>query len=190
MNPVTRSVGDFQAAFSEIDFSDARLKDLVQRSFALIVSVEKQKMSLIDLRDYRIVKDYPISTATAGVGEEEGSGRTPRGLHFIDEMIGDGCSPRTWFVSRQPQDGEMEAGKSYITARILWLRGLQPGLNSGVHSQTGKSVDTHDRYIYIHGTNEEDKIGTPVSSGCVRMRPDDIIELYNRVMRGTLVLIH
>jgi hypothetical protein len=70
-----------------------------------------------------------------------------------------------------------------ITSRILWLRGLEPGVNQG------GDVDTHDRYIYLHGTQREDVIGQPISAGCVLMRNIDIIELYDEVRTGDLVWI-
>jgi lipoprotein-anchoring transpeptidase ErfK/SrfK len=91
--------------------------------------------------------------------------RVPTGRHF-SEIPGD------------------EADRSnLITSRILWLRGLEPGVNRG------EGVDTHDRYIYIHGTQREDMIGTPMSAGCVLMRNMDIIELYDEVRTGDLVWI-
>lgn len=73
--------------------------------------------------------------------------------------------------------------RNLITSRILWLRGLEPGVNAC------GDVDTHDRYIYIHGTQREDRIGKPISAGCVLMRNQDIIELYEEVRAGDLVWI-
>ena len=70
-----------------------------------------------------------------------------------------------------------------IMSRIMWLEGMQPGRNQGGY------VDTYQRYIYIHGTSDEDKIGTPSSIGCIRMSNDDIVELYRLVKSGTEVLI-
>ena len=70
-----------------------------------------------------------------------------------------------------------------ITSRILWLRGLEPGVNAG------GDVDTYGRYIYIHGTQHEERIGEPLSAGCVLMRNIDIIELYDQVRVGDLVWI-
>ncbi len=91
--------------------------------------------------------------------------RIPTGRHF-SELPGDAADPR-----------------NLITSRILWLRGLEPGVNAG------GDVDTHDRYIYIHGTQREDALGTPLSAGCVLMRNLDIIELYDEVRTGDLVWI-
>jgi len=70
-----------------------------------------------------------------------------------------------------------------ITSRILWLRGLEAGVN------LGGQVDTHARYIYIHGTQREDRIGEPLSAGCVLMRNADIVELFEEVRTGDLVWI-
>jgi lipoprotein-anchoring transpeptidase ErfK/SrfK len=92
-------------------------------------------------------------------------GRLPTGRHY-SEMAGDEASPT-----------------NLITSRILWLGGLEPGINAG------GDVDTHDRYIYIHGTQREEMIGRPMSAGCVLMRNTDIIELYDDVRAGDLVWI-
>ena len=79
---------------------------------------------------------------------------------------------------------EEEAGaRNLVTSRILWLRGLEPGVN------LGGDVDTHGRYIYIHGTHREERIGKPLSAGCVLMRNSDIVELYDEVRVGDLVWI-
>jgi len=44
--------------------------------------------------------------------------------------------------------------------------------------------------IGIHGTNEPWSVGSAASHGCIRMRPEDVIDLYPRVPVGTAVLIH
>lgn len=112
---------------------------------------------------------------------------TPRGLHEIAERIGAGQPPGMVFKSRIPlgihySEAPLE-DPNLITSRILWLRGLEQGVNRG------GEVDTYDRYVYIHGTNHEDRIGEPLSSGCVLMRNLDIIELYEEVRTGDQVLI-
>lgn len=78
---------------------------------------------------------------------------------------------------------ESDMQRQLITSRILWLRGLEPGVNRG------GDVDSHDRYIYLHGTNHEDRIGEPMSAGCIELRNLDIIELYEQVRTGDQVLI-
>jgi len=133
---------------------------------------------------------YRVSTSSRGPGEVHGSEQTPRGLHVVCEKIGDGCAPGTVFVGREPT-GELcsaevvqrEPGRDWILTRILWLQGLEPGRNRG------EGVDSRGRFIYIHGTPEEERIGEPASHGCIRMRNDDVVELFDRVEVGTPVEI-
>jgi len=115
---------------------------------------------------------------------------TPKGLHEIAERIGAGQPSGMVFKSRVPtglhfSEIPTEESKSHnlITSRILWLRGLEPGVNAG------GNVDTYKRYVYIHGTQREERIGEPLSAGCVLMRNADIIELYDDVRAGDLVWI-
>lgn len=141
-------------------------------------------------RNKSAIKSYVISTSKRPASNVEHSLGTPRGLHEIAERIGAGQPAGTVFKSRMPtgrhfsEIPEDEADRhNLITSRILWLRGLEPGVN------LGGNVDTHDRYIYIHGTQREDMIGRPLSAGCVLMRNGDIIELYDEVRTGDLVWI-
>lgn len=145
-------------------------------------------------RDGQLVKSYVISTSLRPPSNVKDSLGTPRGLHEIAERIGAGAPPGIVFKARantgrhfHELDAEEQA-RNLITTRILWLRGKEPGVNAGQNS-AGESVDTYARYVYIHGTNHEDKIGTPASSGCVQMRNLDIIELYDEVRAGDLVWI-
>lgn len=129
-----------------------------------------------------------VSTARNGPGERNGSECTPRGAHVIDAMIGGECAPDTVFVARVPT-GERctpalraaHPGRDWIITRILWLRGTEHGRNSG------GEVDTHARYIYLHGTPEGVPMGVPGSRGCVRMRNADIMTLFELVSVGTPV---
>jgi hypothetical protein len=131
-----------------------------------------------------------VSTARNGAGERSGSECTPRGAHVIDARIGAGCAPNTVFVARVPT-GEIctpalrarHPGRDWIITRILWLRGLEPGRNSG------GDVDTHARYIYLHGTPDGVPMGIPGSRGCIRMRNADILTLFELVDAGTPVHI-
>ena len=135
----------------------------------------------------KLVKSYVISTSRRPPSNIKDSLGTPRGLHAIAERIGAGQPPGMVFSARVP------TGKHYleypptdsnlITTRILWLRGLEPGVNQG------GDVDTYGRYIYIHGTQHESKIGTPLSSGCVLMTNADLIELFEAVRVGDHVWI-
>jgi hypothetical protein len=136
-----------------------------------------------------LVKSYPVSTSKRPPSNVKHSLGTPRGLHEIAERIGAGQPPGMVFkgrVSTGRHYSELPDADSHgnlITTRILWLRGLEPGVNRG------GDVDTHERYIYIHGTNHEDRIGEPLSAGCVLMRNLEIIELYEHVRAGDLVYI-
>jgi hypothetical protein len=119
---------------------------------------------------------------------------TPRGLHEIAERIGAGAPPGTVFK------GRVNTGKHFnelgdeanvaklITTRILWLRGLEPGVNAGKNA-AGEVVDTHARYVYIHGTNHEDRLGQPYSAGCVEMNNLEIVGLFEQVRNGDMVWI-
>jgi hypothetical protein len=138
-------------------------------------------------RQDNLVKSYAVSTSRRPPSNVKNSLGTPRGLHEIAERIGGGQPAGMVFDSRVPTGRHFselpdpEAG--LITTRILWLRGLEPGVN------LGGDVDTYERYVYIHGTSREDRIGSPQSAGCVLMRNLDIIELYDEVRAGDLVLI-
>lgn len=140
-------------------------------------------------RRSELVKSYVISTSKRPPSNVKNSLGTPRGLHEIAERIGAGQPPGMVFKARIPtgkhyfEHPDGGANADLITGRILWLRGLEPGVNRG------GDVDTHERYVYIHGTNHEDRIGEPLSSGCVLMRNVEIVELYEEVRAGDLVLI-
>jgi len=153
----------------------------------LVVDVTSQRMYLFE--QGRLAASYPVSTAERGTGNREGSLRTPLGLHRVDEKIGAGAPSGMIFRGRRPTGERAEiltqpdqrASRDDVTTRILWLAGLEPGVNQG------GDVDSKRRYIYIHGTPEEGRIGTPASHGCVRMTNDDVIELFDRVEVGALV---
>lgn len=136
-----------------------------------------------------LVKSYVVSTSMRPPSNIKGSLGTPRGLHEVAERIGAGQPAGMVFVSRAPtgrhfsEFSESESTRQLITSRILWLGGLEPGVNRG------DDVDSHDRYIYIHGTNHEDRIGEPMSAGCIEMRNVDVIELYDEMRTGDLVWI-
>ncbi len=136
-------------------------------------------------------RQYPVSTAANGVGELNGSFRTPRGEHVVRAMIGNDAQPGTIFVGRRPT-GEIYTpemriqypDRDWILTRILWLSGTEPGFN-----RRGE-VDTMRRYIYIHGSPGDVDMNKPGSAGCVRMRNEDIVELFDLVEAGVPVCIH
>ncbi|MDD2662484.1 MAG: L,D-transpeptidase [Dechloromonas sp.] len=145
----------------------------------LLVSVARQRMRLVDDAG-AVLRDYPVSTAKAGVGEVSGSYRTPRGRHVVRAKIGAGQPENTVFVRRRPT-GELwtpelaaaHPGRDWILTRILWLSGCEPGFNRLGH------CDTMRRYVYIHGSPETAEMGVPGSHGCIRMRNADIVELFD-----------
>ncbi len=169
-----------------LEYMDSRYPQRPQAPDLLYVSVQRQM--LFHVHEGRSVATYPISTAMAGLGSEQDSYRTPTGLHRVSEKFGDDVPPLGILKDRE-FTGEFAdtdfAGidKDWITSRILWLEGLEPGVNQGAN------VDSHERYIYIHGTANEKSIGTASSMGCVRMRNADVMELYGRIPVGTLVVI-
>lgn len=153
------------------------------------VNISQQLLSLFD-EDGTLLQQYPVSTSKYGVGSENGSEQTPLGLHRIKDKLGGAMPPNEVFIGRLPHgnlDECIERGvdlpDDVIMSRILWLEGMEPGRNKGGY------VDTYERYIYIHGTNHEDLIGTPSSIGCIRMRNADIIELFRLIEVGSEVLI-
>lgn len=155
----------------------------------LMISVARQRLQVVD-DDGALLKEYAVSTAKAGVGEQSDSYRTPRGLHIIRAKIGAGQAANTVFVRRRPTGeiwtpelAEQFPGRDWILTRILWLSGCEPGLN-----RLG-CVDTMRRYVYIHGSPDTAQMGMPGSHGCVRMRNADIIELFDQVPCYTAVEI-
>ncbi|HTL69882.1 MAG TPA: L,D-transpeptidase [Candidatus Eisenbacteria bacterium] len=154
----------------------------------LKIFVSEQKLVL--LRDGRAVKEYPVSTSKFGTGNRQLSQKTPTGRHTIARKIGAGSPAMTVFRNRvrtaetaKVNRSRRPSGDDLITTRILWLRGLEPGVNSG------KRVDSFHRLIYIHGTPDEGLIGTPASHGCIRMKNRDVVDLFDRVEPGTPVEI-
>ncbi|MBI3371189.1 MAG: L,D-transpeptidase [Betaproteobacteria bacterium] len=145
------------------------------------IDIAKQALELLD-DDGRLVKRYPVSTAANGLGEKDGSCCTPRGRHIVRAKIGAGQPLGAVFVGRRPTGeiwtAELDAkfpGRDWMLTRILWLSGCEPGFN-----RLG-DVDTMRRMIYIHGTPDSAEMGKPGSHGCVRMRNEDIAELFDLV---------
>jgi lipoprotein-anchoring transpeptidase ErfK/SrfK len=137
-----------------------------------------------------VAREYRVSTAANGAGERWGSEKTPRGWHRIRAKIGAGCDSGTVFVARRPTGERYSSAlaarypqRDWILTRILWLCGEEPGKN-----RLG-DVDTMRRFIYIHGCPDSEAMGKPGSHGCVRMRNQDVIELFDRVPAGLPVLI-
>ncbi len=158
------------------------------------ISISSQLLTLMDNADQRRLQ-YLISTAKNGAGEAMDSECTPRGKHIIAEKIGAGCAVNAVFIGRiatgevyAPALRERHPERDWILTRILWLSGIEEGRNKGQNN--GKNLDSHDRYIYIHGAPDDVLMGQPGSRGCVRMRNADIIELFDLVAEGTNVIIN
>ena len=153
------------------------------------ISIKKQNLSLFERGI--LVKCFSISTAKRGVGQQKNSFKTPLGKHVVRAKIGDTLPIFTVFSARRatneiwtPKALLSKTHKDWILSRIIWLSGCELGIN-----RLG-SVDTMQRYIYIHGTPYEKELGHPVSEGCVRMGNRDVIELFNLISLGTNVFIN
>ncbi|HEX7081912.1 MAG TPA: L,D-transpeptidase [Gammaproteobacteria bacterium] len=150
------------------------------------VSLERQSLELLE--DDELVREYRVSTSKHGPGERRGSFRTPRGRHVVRAKIGAGAPPGAVFRGRRftgeiytPELARAFPGRDFVLTRILWLSGTEVGRN-----RLG-DVDTMRRYIYIHGAPDSEPMGVPGSIGCIRMRNDEIVELFDRVPVGTVV---
>ena len=165
-------------------WDEARLRGLPFRGVLLVVDVRGQRLHVV--KRGRVGAVYPVSTASRGIGSAADSGRTPPGWHVVASRIGKGLRRGSVLVSRR-FTGEVLPrtqwssvdGPDRILTRILWLRGLEPGRNRG------PGVDSYRRFIYLHGTNQEQLLGRPVSHGCIRVGNDDLLALFNRV-RGRI----
>jgi lipoprotein-anchoring transpeptidase ErfK/SrfK len=145
----------------------------------VVVSVRDQKMALLEKG--KLVAMYPVSTSKFGLGDRGGSYGTPLGELEIAQKIGDGAAAGTVFKDRRRTGEIVQAnapGRDPIVTRIIWLRGRE-----------AQNANAFARDIYIHGTPEERNIGRPASYGCIRMRSNDIINLYSRVGPGAEVSI-
>ena len=142
------------------------------------ISIKDQVLTLS--REGGETRSFPISSSRFGIGAEEGSNKTPLGNFRIAQKIGHGALPGTIFKSRIPigADDPLPETEDFVTTRILWLDGLDED-----------NANTQDRFIYIHGTRHEDRIGNPDSHGCIRMRNADVIELFDLVDETTQVVI-
>jgi L,D-transpeptidase YbiS len=158
-------------------------------TFKILVFPKTQMMRV--LKDESNWQEYSISTAKNGLGEKKNSFQTPRGKHLIRAKIGAGCQENMVFRGRR-LTGECYSEKlrkahperqDWILTRILWLSGCEIGKN-----RLGK-VDTMQRFVYIHGTPDNIEMGLPGSRGCIRMRNQDIIELFDYIPCYTFVEI-
>jgi hypothetical protein len=152
----------------------------------IYIDTTQQCLYHIDIEPV-LTQHYTISTAAAGVGNRFDSHKTPFGIHQIKQKIGGGEANGTVFKGRKPI-GQINTqidnqDEDEITTRILWLDGMEQDIN------IGGVDDTFARYIYIHGTSDEMRIGQAVSQGCIRMRNKDVIKLFDDVLVNDLVFI-
>ena len=158
----------------------------------LLINIAQQNL-IVYQNDIQISR-YDVSTAKNGIGSQQDSGCTPLGEHIIAEKIGSEQPINAVFVGRVPTAeiysaalGAQYPERDWILSRILWLAGLEEGINKGCNEQG--SCDTYQRYIYIHGTPNNESMDMPLSHGCVRMCNQDIVELFEQVVEGTPVCI-
>lgn len=151
----------------------------------ILIDLESQTMSLPKLNKF-----YLVSTGLNGIGEQENSGKTPRGWHRVEKKIGDQhplnavFKGRVW--TREIYDAELGAAhpdRDWILSRILWLSGLEPNFNQG------EGCDTFNRYIYIHGMPDSEPMGIPKSHGCIRMNSQEVQEVFDLIDEGALVYL-
>ena len=142
------------------------------------ISIRDQRLTLME--DEIPIRNYPVSTSRFGIGTEEGSMKTPTGRFRVAEKIGGGLPSEAVFQSRVPlkPGDQLPPTEDLVMSRILWLDGVDE-----------HNANTRDRFIYIHGTKHEDKIGRPASHGCVRMRNIDVVDLFELVDEGAHVTI-
>ena len=180
------------------DIFTKRFPSINSEKYILIIP-SKQMLFLISKG--AAIFSYPVSTSKFGLGNENDSFKTPPGLHYIADKIGEHMPKMTIFKGRRTlennltltdldlpentnmRDKHFATHDDVITSRILWLKGHEDGVNKG------DNIDSYTRYIYIHGTAHEDKIGTPDSHGCVRMNNNDVIELFDNTFVSMPVLI-
>ena len=167
-----------------------RALGLAEADDCLAVSIVQQRLD--HFRGRRLLRSYRVSTARAGAGCVEDSLRTPTGLHRVSERIGDGEAAGMVFKARRPTGVLWRdwpgPEDNLITTRILRLEGLEAGRNRGVDAE-GRVVDTHRRLVYIHGTNQAGRLGTPNSHGCILLSDDDMLELFAAAPAGSWVMV-
>tara|TARA_B100001540_G_scaffold170601_1_gene150712 strand:- start:2 stop:538 length:537 start_codon:yes stop_codon:yes gene_type:complete len=170
---------------------DIKSVDSNYESIRTLLYVDIESQSLLHIEKGTVLKVYSISSSVYGTGSKENSFKTPLGKHEIYKKLGSNLPTnailkgRVWNGSiadiiKEPIDTDFD----HVTSRIMWLDGLEEGLNKG------KGIDSRKRFIYIHGTAEEGLIGKPASDGCIRMYNSDVIELFDLVDEKAQVWIY
>ncbi len=155
------------------------------------IEIDTDRQQLRWWQGREVLFECAVSTGKAGIGQQEGSGQTPHGWHYVRAAIGGGLPDNAVFRGRRwtgevftPALGEANPARDWILTRILWLCGLEKGSNRG------GQVDSQRRYIYLHGTPPDQPMGTPASHGCIRLRNPDLLYLFERAVPGTPVWLH
>ena len=163
---------------SRCTYADALSRGLPDDGVLLVVDVSRQRLLVCTQRG--VWRTFRVSTAAKGIGNASGSNATPPGWHRVSSWIGATAPVGQVFRSRRrtrrvlaPAQWHQPDGQDLILSRILRLAGLEPGVNQG------RGIDSFARYIYLHGTNHEQLLGTPVSHGCVRLANREIIALFD-----------
>ena len=182
IEPPKETIANFLSEYLNLKYKN--------RSFEtfMYVSVKHQRLYLI--KSDSTIRRYTISTASNGIGSKANSYKTPPGLHTVKRKIG-ATVPYGGILASRVYTGKVakiltdktKANADYVTSRIMWLQGEEPGINKG------RNMDSYKRYIYIHGTAEEGYLGEPASHGCIRMKNTDVIELFDLVQEGTPILV-
>ena len=169
------------------DYLDIKYQNLEMDEF-IYVAAQRQRLYLI--KDRKIVSKHTISTSKYGIGSTADSEKTPLGLHRIYSKFGGntplgGILKERRYIGKEAQiiTDPIDIESDDVTTRILWLEGLEPGVNKG------GNLDSRRRCIYIHGTPEEGLLGQPASHGCIRMKNEEIINLYDQAGKGMHVII-
>ncbi len=186
---VQHKVRDTEPTRNELIFQSARSRGMPEDAVLLLVHTDTQTMDMLAARSAAV--RFVVSTSKFGIGSTADSNRTPLGLHRVVERYGQGAPLGSVFKGRRAtgqvipsSDWQGPSEQDYVLSRILRLRGLEQGRNAG------PGIDSYKRYIYIHGTNEEAKLGSPASHGCIRMANHDVSDLFNAVdARETWCLI-
>ena len=196
ISPDTESLANEENTTDIIDNNHEQVLSRLRKEFSsysrekiILIDISEQKMFFYD-KDNKLIGIYPVSTATKGFGNIAGSDKTPLGAHRISNRFGDNAELGSIFIARQ-NTGQLaeiltdavDVEEDHVTTRILWLDGLERGKNKG------GNVDSHNRFIYIHGTPEEGLIGKPASHGCIRMINKDVIGVFEQSVGDTLVYI-
>ncbi len=179
VNPMrAKKMFSISEADSKKLFKDAMKRGLSATGVLMIANTASQKATVMDSNG--IQHEYLMSSSEFGNGNQIDSNKTPLGWHKVTERIGGDQLQGRSFTSRIPDktilpqnQWRSENGKDYVLTRILWLTGLEPGINAG------GNVDSYNRCIYIHGTNQEQLLGKPASHGCIRLSNRDVMELFD-----------